>query len=186
MTKHFQSDPAHGVAHERHDAIEMLIADHKAVKKMFGHFAELQDDGNATEEKSTLVKQICAALDVHVHLEEEIFYPAVRRAIDDGSLMDKALVEQAGAKALVAQLEAMQVGDDLFDAKVMVLAEQIDHHANEEESEMFPQAKKAKVDTLALGAAMAIRRAQLVAAPRHTPSPKGKFRLGDGASMPIR
>jgi hypothetical protein len=101
---------------------------------------------------------------VHCRIEEEIFYPAVRKAIDDPALMDKALVEQAGAKALVAQLEAMQVADDLFDAKVMVLAEQVDHHATEEERDMFPDAKKGKVDTLALGAAMAARRDQLMAA----------------------
>jgi hypothetical protein len=58
--------------------------------------------------------------------------------------MDEALVEHAGAKQLIAQLEDMEPGDDLYDAKVTVLREQIEHHVKEEESEMFPEAKKAK------------------------------------------
>jgi CO dehydrogenase/acetyl-CoA synthase beta subunit len=62
------------------------------------------------------------------------------------SFLDEALVEHAGAKDLIFQLQAMDVKDDLFDAKVTVLGEQIDHHVKEEEGDMFPKAKKAKVD----------------------------------------
>jgi CO dehydrogenase/acetyl-CoA synthase beta subunit len=87
----------------------------------------------------------------------------VREAIDDEDLMDEALVEHAGAKELIAQLEEMDADDDLFDAKVTVLGEQIDHHVGEEEGDMFPKARKAKVDTLELGAQMAARRDDLMA-----------------------
>ena len=169
----------------RHDAIEMLIADHKAVKKLFAKFQSLLGVENADSEKSNLVKQICDALDVHVRIEEELFYPAVRSAIDDAGLMDIALIEQAGAKALVAQLQAMHVGDQFFDAKVAVLAGQVIHHAEEEEKEMFPEARKARVDTLALGAEMATRQAQLIAAKRAAVPPI-RPRGRDGASMAAR
>ena len=164
------------------DAIEMLVADHKAVRSLFGKFRALRDERNADSEKALLVKQICDALDVHVRIEEELFYPAVRQAIEDESLMDIALIEQAGAKALVAQLQAMHVGDKLFDAKVAVLAEQVIHHADEEEKDMFSAARMARVDTLALGAEMAIRQAQLVAAQQAAVPPQ-KPRGRDGASM---
>jgi hypothetical protein len=93
---------------------------------------------------------------------EEIFYPAVRKAIEDGDLMDEAVVEHAGAKALIAQLKSMDPKDDLYDAKVTVLGEQIDHHVKEEEGDMFVQAKKAKVDTKTLGAKMLKRKVALM------------------------
>ncbi len=77
--------------------------------------------------------------------------------------MDEALVEHAGAKELIAQLQAMDPEEDLYDAKVTVLGEQIDHHVEEEEGEMFPKAKKAKLDTLALGAKMLKQKLALMA-----------------------
>ncbi len=75
--------------------------------------------------------------------------------------MDEALVEHAGAKDLVAQLQQMQADDELFDAKVTVLGEQIDHHVKEEEGDMFPKAKKAKLDLAELGATMEVRRQEV-------------------------
>jgi hemerythrin superfamily protein len=145
------------------DAVEMLKADHKAVKALFNKFAALKDDGDADsgDEKMAIVRQICNSLTVHTTIEEEIFYPAVREAIEDEDLMDEALVEHAGAKDLIFQLQAMDVKDDLFDAKVTVLGEQIDHHVKEEEGDMFPKAKKAKVDLAELGAAMEARRQEV-------------------------
>jgi CO dehydrogenase/acetyl-CoA synthase beta subunit len=77
--------------------------------------------------------------------------------------MDEAIVEHAGAKDLIAQLEAMEPGDDLYDAKVTVLGEEIDHHVKEEEGDMFLKARKAKVDTVELGEEMAERRMALLA-----------------------
>ncbi len=143
------------------DAIAMLTADHKKVKSLFGDFKKLMDQEGADDQKVALVKQICDALKVHAEIEEEIFYPAVRKAINDADLMDEALVEHAAAKDLIAQLEEMEPGDDLYDAKVTVLGEQIDHHVKEEEGNMFVKAKSAKVDGAALGAKMAQRQAEL-------------------------
>jgi hypothetical protein len=86
----------------------------------------------------------------------------VREAIDDEDLMDEADVEHASAKDLIAQLEEGSPGDDHYDAKVTVLGEMIDHHVKEEEGEMFPKAKKA-IDTNAVGAELAARKAELQA-----------------------
>jgi hemerythrin superfamily protein len=143
------------------DAIAMLMADHKKVKKLFSDFDKLKEEGG-DDEKSAIVDQICNELKIHTELEEEIFYPAVRKAIDDSDLMDEALVEHAGAKDLIAQLEDASPEDDLYDAKVTVLGEQIDHHVKEEEGSIFPKAKKAKVDTEALGSTMTKRKIALM------------------------
>jgi hemerythrin-like domain-containing protein len=143
------------------DAISILTEDHKKVKKMFTDFDKLMKSENKEEEKGALVEKICEELTVHTQIEEEIFYPAVRAAIADDDLMDEADVEHAGAKELIEQLENMQPGDDHYDARVTVLGENIDHHVKEEQDDMFPKAKKAKIDLAALGAQMLERRQEL-------------------------
>src|SRR5690349_24013192 len=95
------------------DAIVALTADHKRVKTLFKEVATLKEKGgDKDEEKAELVKRICRELKVHTEIEEQIFYPAVREQIGDEDLMDEALVEHAGAKELVEQLESMHVDDD--------------------------------------------------------------------------
>ena len=145
------------------DAIALLTADHKKVKKLFKDFDKLKEKGSA-KEKQALVTEICAELSVHAQIEEEIFYPAVRDAIDDDDMMDEAMVEHAGAKDLIAQLMAMDPSDEYYDAKVTVLGEEIDHHVGEEEGEMFVKAKSAKIDSIALGDEMAERKEELMVA----------------------
>ena len=144
------------------DAVAMLTADHLKVKSLFEQFAQLKSEDDAYDQKAALVLRICQELTVHAQLEEELFYPAVRDAIDDQDLMDEATVEHDCAKELIAQLQEMEPEDDLFDAKVTVLGEQIRHHIKEEEDEMFVKAKKAKLDTAALGEDMASRRKELM------------------------
>ncbi len=143
------------------DAIAILTADHKKVKALFKQFAKLKEDEADDAQKLEVVEQICQELTVHAQVEEEIFYPAVRNGIDDADLMDEAVVEHAGAKELIAQLKEMGPDDDLYDAKVTVLGEQIDHHVKEEEGEMFPKARKAKIDLEQLGTEMAERKQEL-------------------------
>jgi hemerythrin-like domain-containing protein len=145
------------------DPVAALTEDHNKVKALFKQFEKLKEQDDAEEEKVALVKRICTELKVHAEIEEEVFYPAVRAKIDDDDLMDEALVEHAGAKELIAQLEAMEPGDDLYDAKVTVLGEQIQHHVKEEEGEMFPKARKAKVNTPELAERLAERKAAVQA-----------------------
>lgn len=144
------------------DAIGMLIADHKKVKTLFEQFDALSDRSKVNKKK--IADQICQELTVHTQLEEQIFYPAVRKPIKDDDLMDEALVEHASAKELIAQIKDMDPGDDLYDAKVKVLSEQIEHHVGEEEGEMFPEVRESKVDLVALGEQMAALKEQLQAA----------------------
>jgi len=143
------------------DAVQLLTEDHKKVKKLFKDFERIKDQEGAAKEKSALVQQICMELTIHTKVEEEIFYPVVRESIDEEDLMDEADVEHAGAKALIQQLEDMKPEDDHYDAKVTVLGEYIDHHVKEEHEEMFPKAKRAKVDLIELGARIAERKAEL-------------------------
>ena len=145
------------------EAITLLTEDHKKVKKLFADFAKLAKGDGSDKAKAEVVRQICRELTIHAQVEEEIFYPAVRAAIKDNDLMDEADVEHAGAKNLIAQLEAMTPAHDHYDATVTVLGEIIDHHVKEEEGKMFPKAKKAKVDTAALGAALIQRKHELQA-----------------------
>lgn len=141
----------------RPDAIAMLKADHAKVEAMFERFENLR----GADRKEKLVAEICSELEVHMVLEEEIFYPAVREAIGDDDLMHEATVEHMSAKDLIAQLRGMSAEDDLYDAKVTVLGEYIKHHVKEEHSEMFPQARSSGVDLKAVADEMRERKAAL-------------------------
>ena len=142
------------------DAFALLTADHRRVKSLFKEFESLKDNGD-DDKKATLVETICNELTIHAQIEEEIFYPALRDAIDDEDLMDEADVEHASAKQLIAQLEQLEVGGDHYDATVTVLGEYIDHHVKEEEGEMFSKARKADIDSASLGEELPIRKAEL-------------------------
>ena len=145
----------------RQDAIALLTQDHKAVQKIFKEFDKLKQNGGDADEKSELVKRACQELTIHAQIEEEIFYPAIRDGIEDEDLMDEAEVEHASAKELISQLESMDPSNDLYDARFTVLGEYINHHVKEEQDEMFPKAKKAKLDLIALGEDMAQRKQEL-------------------------
>jgi hypothetical protein len=148
---------------EGQDAFALLTADHRAVKTLFKQFETLDKADETEVQKSTLVEKVCNELRIHAQLEEEIFYPAVRAEIDDDEVMDEADVEHTSAKDLIAQLEQMAPGDDHYDAKVTVLGEYIDHHVKEEEGEMFPKARKADIDGIALGEQLLARKSELKA-----------------------
>jgi len=145
------------------DAVKLLTADHREVKALFQEYQKLVDHDAEDDEKHPIAQQICQMLTVHAQVEEEIFYPAAQEAIKDPDLVDEAAVEHATAKDLIAQLEASDPSDELFDAKVKVLGEYIDHHVKEEEGELFPQARKAKMDMVAMGEEIAARKAELMA-----------------------
>jgi hemerythrin superfamily protein len=146
------------------DPFEMLKADHREVEKMHKEYEKLVKNEADAEERGELAARICAALTVHATVEEEVFYPPVREAIDDDDIMDHADVEHASAKDLIAQIESMDPDDSHFDAKVTVLCEYVAHHVKEEEEEMFPKARKAKdLDFASLAAEMEARKSELEA-----------------------
>lgn len=146
------------------DAIALLKADHAEVDEMFASFEKLRSSAS----KEALVSEICAALGVHARIEDEIFYPAVQAALKDKVLVPEARVEHAGIKDLVTQLDGKAPDGDLYDAKVKVLSEYVKHHVKEEHDEMFPKVKASSLDLVELGARMAARKAELMAA-HHDP-----------------
>jgi hemerythrin superfamily protein len=129
------------------NAVEFLNHDHREVEEYFEQYEDLEGDA----EKAELSAKICQALKVHMQIEEEIFYPAAREATGDDDLLDEAVVEHAGAKRLIDEIESMEIGDDLYDAKIHVLGEQIKHHVKEEEEELFPEAERSGMDLAAVG-----------------------------------
>lgn len=142
------------------DAVALLRADHKAVAALFAEYKTLR----SPTKKKALVTKICVELAVHAQVEEEIFYPAVQKALKDRAMIPKAIVEQQTMKDLISQVEGKEPDGDLFDAKITVLAEYVTHHVKEEHSEMFPKAKATSLDMHMLGARMAARKAELLAA----------------------
>lgn len=143
------------------DAVRLLTEDHKKVKKMFDEFEKIKDKQDISEQKQLLVETACAELTIHTQLEEELFYPAVRDAIDETDLLDEAKVEHDVARQLITELSAMQPDDDLYDAKFIVLGEYIRHHIQEEEKQLFPKVRKADLDLAELADEMDERRLEL-------------------------
>lgn len=148
---------------QKHDAIALLTQDHKKVKDLFEEFKELKEGEGNEEQKEDIVKQLCMELTIHAQIEEEIFYPAAREVIEEEDLLDEAYVEHAGVKELISQLEDMDTNDEFYDAKVTVLNEYVEHHVKEEEGQIFPMIKKAKVDIAALGEEIGQRKEELMA-----------------------
>ena len=144
------------------DATLLLTRDHAEVKKLFKQYEKMADAEADGEERQALAQQICAMLTVHATVEEEIFYPAAREAEVESDLLDEAEVEHASAKDLIAQIESMGPDEELYDAKVKVLGEYIDHHVQEEEGEMFPKCRKADMDLADLAMQLAERKAELM------------------------
>lgn len=142
------------------DAIALLKADHREVEGWFAQFGKTNSDTR----KQELAAKICNALKVHTTIEEEIFYPAFLEATDDKNLHHEAEVEHAGAKNLIAQIEASGPQDDYYDAKVKVLSEMIKHHVKEEEQPggMFAEARKSEMDLQDIGQQLAQRKKELM------------------------
>ena len=143
------------------NAVALLKADHRQVASWFAQFEKT----NAASRKNALAVKICAALTVHMKVEEEIFYPAFIVATKDKDMHHEAVVEHAGAKAMIRQIGKTGPSDGYFDSKVHVLSEMIKHHVKEEEQPggMFSKAKQSRMDLLALGATLVERKRRLLA-----------------------
>lgn len=140
-------------------ATSLLRADHKRVSNLFSEY----EKALSLPKKRELVAQICTELTVHAQVEEEIFYPAFKRALKDKELVPEATVEHATLKDLIAQLEGVKPQGEMFDAKVRVLSEYVAHHVKEEQNEIFPRAETSNLDLVQLGVALTQRKAELLA-----------------------
>jgi hypothetical protein len=155
--------PAATAAAAKTDATLLLTRDHTEVHKLFKQYEKLAESEAEASDRQALAEQICMMLTIHTTIEEEIFYPAAREAGVESDLLDEAEVEHASAKDLIAQIRAMEPDEELYDAKVKVLGEYIDHHVQEEQEEMFPKCRKAKMDLAGLATQLDERKTELMA-----------------------
>jgi hemerythrin superfamily protein len=147
----------------KYDAIALLKTDHAAVKKLFESEKKLTEtDG---KKKEAVFNQIKAALEVHATVEEEIFYPAVKaaRAKNVKDEVREAYEEHKQIKSLLAQIAGISAADETYDMKIKVLREDVEHHVKEEETEMFPDAKRflGEKRLMELGGELEARKQQL-------------------------
>lgn len=140
--------------------IELLKQDHEYVKQAYRRFEKM--DHEDRESVQALVSDVCTALEAHTKVEEEIFYPAVRKAIDDDDLMEEAEIEHESAKTLIRRLKRMKPSDAAYVPTFTVLCEYVMHHVKEEESEMFPKAQRRKLNLQALGKKLMERKLRLL------------------------
>ena len=171
------------MAKAKSDAIALLKEDHRKVEDLFEKFSKARGD----DRKEALVKEICTELMVHTMIEEELFYPALRGKVED-DVLDEAHVEHDGAKVLIAELLESEPSASFYDAKVMVLKEEIRHHVKEEEKPsegMFAQARDAEVDLKALGEKLAERKEELKAQFESKGLPRPTTRSFKGARFEV-
>ncbi len=139
----------------------MLVADHDAIDAMFERLRTAKLDA---QRKTTLAGEICTAQRIHMMLEEEIIYPAVRRALGEAARMEESQAQHDAIKPLLAQLAAMRPGDTHFDRTIAVLAEYIRLHVEQEYDEVFPRVRASGLNLRALGDQMRARKRALISA----------------------
>jgi hemerythrin superfamily protein len=144
---------------EPQDAVTLLKADHREAEKLYKKFFKAK----TAAQKKDIAGQLCLALSVHMRIEEDIFYPAVKKALKekDHLLVPEARVEHASLKRLITEVETAPEGDE-FEARVQVMCEYTTHHVKEEEKKMLPKAKASGVDLEDLGERLLWRKRELL------------------------
>jgi hemerythrin-like domain-containing protein len=147
------------------DAVEMLKHDHAQVKDLFRQYEAAGD--RAYQKKQRIAEEVFTELEVHTTLEEELFYPAMKRKTDQNGkdLVAEAMEEHHVVTTLMEELKGLDPKDERYDAKFKVLMDNVEHHIEEEEGEMFLEAEEMLGDRLErLGTQMQERKQQLTAA----------------------
>ncbi len=145
------------------DCLDLLIADHNRFRGTFARFRTAHESDDVPE-MATLVKLMSQDLKIHTTIEEEIFYPGVHDLSEEiGETVDEGLQEHHVADVLDEEIKGLTPGDDAWVAKVMVLIESVEHHAEEEEQELFPSVRSATEAAFReqMGQKMDARRAQM-------------------------
>ena len=142
------------------DAVKLLKDDHEKVKGLFRQF----EKARSQDKKKQLADEIMMELEVHSKIEEEIFYPAVREKVGEDELVAEAVEEHHVVDVLMQEIKQLDPSDERFEAKMTVLIENVEHHIEEEEEEMLPEAGEALKDELAsLGDEMQTRKEEILA-----------------------
>jgi hemerythrin superfamily protein len=174
-------------SHVPMDALTLLKADHKSVEALFKRFEKL---GNSSQNgnKKKLVQQIVKELSIHAAIEEQIFYPAIRKLIrSTEDAMLEALEEHHLVKWSLSELDGMSPTAERYDAKVAVLMHVVRQHVHEEEMELFPKVRKSlekrQLDALGAALAAAKKTAPTHPHPRAPDTPPANLALGAGARI---
>ena len=158
------------------DAVALLKHDHETVKSLFEQVNKLNK--RDSDKKERVFDEIKAALEVHATIEEEIFYPAVKKARSEHvkDEIREAYEEHKKIKQLLAKISDITASDERFDSKVKELKETVEHHVSEEEGEMFGDAKKylGEPRLIELGAQLEARKGQLEKHPTSKSSSSGR------------
>ena len=166
------------------NATQMIRQDHKKVEGLFKKFEQTK----GAQAKRRLAENAMAELEVHAALEEEIFYPAVKREVDDGSMVQEALEEHQTVKQLISELKGMEEADDEFESQFSQLIENVQHHVEEEENEMLPKVEESELDLNSLGEQMSRRKQELQTGGRATKKASNarSSRKSAGSKSPAR
>lgn len=140
------------------NAVQLIKSDHKKVEGLFQKYQKAKGQ----EAKRKIADDAMEQLEIHAKLEEEIFYPAAKRELEDGDLIEEAIKEHDEVKGLIEELRAMESEDEEFDEKFQELVENVQHHVKEEENEMLPQVQDSDLDLAACGEQMAERKEELM------------------------
>ena len=146
------------------NATQMIRQDHKKVEGLFKKFQQTK----GAQAKRRLAENAMAELEVHAALEEEIFYPAVKKEVDDGSMVQEALEEHQTVKQLISELKGMDEADEDFESQFSQLVENVQHHVEEEENEMLPKVEESELDLNSLGQQMSQRKQEMQSSGRAT------------------
>jgi iron-sulfur cluster repair protein YtfE (RIC family) len=122
------------------NAFELLKQDHKKVSGIFEELEPTTERGIKTREE--LFARLKQELDIHARIEEEIFYPAIKEAKETRDITLEAYEEHNVVKQLLAELDELPKSDETWGAKLKVLKENVEHHVEEEEGEMFTGARE--------------------------------------------
>ena len=144
------------------DAIALLTADHAEARQLFDRFDELCAADADADSRQSLVENLCAMLTAHTMIEEELFYPAARKSIENPGLLDQSAGGDARAKELIAQLVDASAGDALFNTRVRLLRDAIEQHVVQEEDRVFPQVRDTRLDLQTLASEMAARKEEIL------------------------
>jgi hemerythrin-like domain-containing protein len=140
--------------------IDMLTEDHDRLLVLFTAFQGMRESASP-ESKQTLVELACTELVIHAQIEEEFLYPALAETFEDRFFLEQAEVEHALMRRLVSELETMQAGDRLYDAKFTVLSETMRRHIEEEQTRLFPRMLRMDLPMDELAQEIAYQRSQL-------------------------
>ncbi|HEX9786431.1 MAG TPA: hemerythrin domain-containing protein [Candidatus Binatia bacterium] len=153
-------------------ATQLIRRDHKKVEGLFDKFEQTKK----AEAKKRIADQVLQELEIHAKLEEEIFYPAVRKHLGEEDMLEEAKQEHEQAKKIMRELKKMQSEDEQLEETFSELVDCIKHHVEEEEGEMLPKVEESDMDLTEIGDEMLERKEELTAQMRATSTKSGAGR----------